>query len=102
MTLKAQLLDRCGRTQKGWSVAVRAMSIAKRAKNLSVMYAAMGAVSKCLVEFRECDAAWKLMDSVMPQVSWISFLLSPLFTRGFSGPSSNSSIVRYINARMHI
>ncbi|KAI9855127.1 MAG: anaphase promoting complex subunit 5 [Trichoglossum hirsutum] len=68
MTLKAQLLDRCGRTQKGWSVAVRAMSIAKRAKNLSVMYAAMGAVSKCLVEFRECDAAWKLMDSVMPQI----------------------------------
>jgi anaphase-promoting complex subunit 5 len=69
MTLKAQLFDRCGRTEKGWSIAVRAMSIAKRAKNLSVLYAAVGAVSKCLVEFKEFEAGWKLMDSVMPQVS---------------------------------
>ncbi|KAH0536380.1 hypothetical protein FGG08_006754 [Glutinoglossum americanum] len=102
MTLKAQLFDKCGRTQKGWSIAVRAMSIAKRAKNLSALYAAVGAVSKCLVEFKECDAAWKLMDSIMPQIHECedAYLIGQSYscfidaTMGLAGEAGHGSIKR--------
>lgn len=68
LTLKARILDRCGRPQKGFSVAVRAATIAHRAKLLPALWDAVGAVSNVLISLKEFAAAGQMLDSIMPQV----------------------------------
>ena len=68
MVLKARILDKAGTPQKGFSVALRAASMARRALILPLLWEAVGAVSRALISLREFKAAAELMVSIMPQV----------------------------------
>ena len=68
MIIKARLLDRAGITQKGFSIALRAASLAHNARLLPALWEAMGAVSRVLISLEEFEAAGKLLESIMPQV----------------------------------
>jgi len=68
MTLKARIYDRAGTPQKGFSVALRAASIAHRAKILPALWEAVSAMCAILNSLKEFSAAAKLMESIMPQV----------------------------------
>lgn len=68
MTLKAQIYDKAGIPQKGFSVALRAASLAHRAKLLPALWKAVGAVCAVLNSLKEFGAAAKLLESIMPQV----------------------------------
>ncbi|KAL8792605.1 MAG: hypothetical protein Q9195_004828 [Heterodermia aff. obscurata] len=68
MSLKAQIYDRSGIAQKGFSVALRAASLAHKAKILPALWEAIGAISRILISMREFEAAVRLMESIMPQV----------------------------------
>jgi anaphase-promoting complex subunit 5 len=68
MVLKARIYNKAGTPQKGFSVALRAASMAHKALVLPVLWDAVGAVSRVLISLREFDAAAKLMESIMPQV----------------------------------
>lgn len=68
MTLKAHIYDKAGIPQKGFSVALRAASIAHRARLLPALWEAVGAVCAVLISLNEFNAAAKLLESIMPQV----------------------------------
>ena len=68
MTLKARILDKAGTPQKGFSVALRAASLAYRAMLLPTLWKAVGALCRVLISLREFSAAAKLLESIMPQV----------------------------------
>ncbi|MCJ1367712.1 Anaphase-promoting complex subunit 5 [Acarospora aff. strigata] len=68
LTLKARILDKCGRPEKGFSIAIRAATIAHRARLLPALWDAVGAVSNVLINLKEFAAAGKMLESIMPQV----------------------------------
>lgn len=68
LTLKAQLLSKCGVPLKGFSVAIRAASVAWRARILPSLWEALATVANVLVHLREFEAAVKLMIAIIPQV----------------------------------
>lgn len=68
LTLKAQLLSKCGVPLKGFSVAIRAASVAWRARILPSLWHALSAVANVLVHLREFEAAVKLLVAIIPQV----------------------------------
>ena len=68
MTLKAKIYDKAGMPQKSFSVALRAASMAHRAKIFPALWEAVGAVCAVLNSLREFGAATKLLHSVIPQV----------------------------------
>ncbi|KAI9715902.1 MAG: hypothetical protein M1812_005722 [Candelaria pacifica] len=68
LSMKAYLLDKCGRAEKGFSVALRAASLAYRARLLPALWEAMGAVSNVLINLDEFAAAGKLLGNIMPQI----------------------------------
>ena len=67
MTLKARIYDKTGIPQKGFSVALRAASLAYRARLLPALWEAVGAVCAILISLKEFGAAAKLLESIMPQ-----------------------------------
>ena len=68
LTTKALLLDKCGRPQKGFSVAVRAASLAWRSRMMPALWHALGAIANILVHLGEFDAATQVLGAIMPQV----------------------------------
>ena len=68
MTLKAYIYDRAGIPQKGFSVALRAASLAHRTKLLPALFEAVGRVCAVLLSLSEFSPAAKLLESIMPQV----------------------------------
>ena len=68
MTLKARIFDKAGIPQKGFSVALRAATLAHRSRLLPALWEAIGAISRILIGLREFDAAAKILSSIMPQV----------------------------------
>lgn len=68
MVLKADLLSKCGRPLKGLSVAVSAATLAWRARLLPVLFAAFRTIAGILIALSEFDAAYAMLDKVMPQV----------------------------------
>ena len=68
MTLKARIYDKAGIPQKGFSTALRAASIAHRAKVLPALWEAVGSICAVLNSLGEFGAAAKLLESIMPQV----------------------------------
>ena len=71
LILKANLLDKIGRPHKGFSIAVRAASIAWRARLLPSLWHAMQAIAVILVHLRESDAAVRVLTSIIPQVGYL-------------------------------
>lgn len=67
MTLKARIYNKAGIPQKGFSVALRAASLAHRARLLPALWEAVGAVCAILISLKEFSAAAKLLESIMPQ-----------------------------------
>ena len=68
MTVKARIYDKAGIPQKGFSVALRAASLAHKAKLLPALWDAVGTVCTVLISLREFSAATKLLESIMPHV----------------------------------
>jgi anaphase-promoting complex subunit 5 len=64
---KALLLDRCGRPQKGFSLAVKAAVIALRARLLSITWEIMGVIANILTSLGEFDASARVLVSVLPR-----------------------------------
>ncbi|RSL83794.1 hypothetical protein CEP51_004294 [Fusarium floridanum] len=67
LLLKASLLDKCGRTQRGFTAAMRAASISWEARSLQGLWEAIGAVSNILVSLSEFEAASQLLVAVIPR-----------------------------------
>ncbi|KAL6713553.1 APC5 protein [Lecanora helva] len=68
MTLKARIYDKAGVPQKGFSIALRAATIAHRVRLLPILWEAVGAMCAVLNSLAEFCAATRLMESIMPQV----------------------------------
>jgi anaphase-promoting complex subunit 5 len=67
LIMKAVLFDKCGRPQKGFSIAVRAAAIAWRARLLSALWQAMGAIANILTSLEEFEASSQILASIMPR-----------------------------------
>jgi len=67
LTMKALLQDKAGRPQRGFSVAVRAASIAWRAHLIPALWAAMGAVANILTSLSEFHASSQILLSIIPR-----------------------------------
>lgn len=68
MVLKARIYDRAGIAQKGFSIAIRAASLAHKSRIMDVLWEALGALCRVLISLSEYDASIQLMRSIMPQV----------------------------------
>jgi anaphase-promoting complex subunit 5 len=64
---KASLLHQCGRTQRSFSIAMRAASLSWRARLLSLLWQAVGAISNILVSLAEFEAATELLVACLPR-----------------------------------
>ncbi|KAI0602567.1 anaphase-promoting complex subunit 5-domain-containing protein [Biscogniauxia sp. FL1348] len=67
LLLKAELLDKCGRPQKGFTIAVRAANVAWRARLIPYLWPAMGAVANILNSMGEFEPALQLLHAVLPR-----------------------------------
>lgn len=68
LCLKAQILEKTGQPQRGFSLAMRAASIAHRARILPALWDSICALAGVLLSLREYDAVSELVESVMPQI----------------------------------
>ncbi|KAG5810359.1 hypothetical protein H9Q74_005171 [Fusarium xylarioides] len=67
MLLKASLLDKCGRPQRGFTTAMRAASISWGARLIPCLWQAIGCVSNILVSLKEFEAASQLLLAIIPR-----------------------------------
>ncbi|KAM0524800.1 hypothetical protein ACHAPE_000904 [Trichoderma viride] len=67
LLIKASLLDKCGRPQRAFSIALRAASLSLRARLMSLLWAAIGAISNIMVSMNEFEAATQLLTAVLPR-----------------------------------
>ncbi|GAB1211228.1 hypothetical protein ATERTT37_000341 [Aspergillus terreus] len=68
LCLKARILERTGQPQRGFSLAMRAASIAHRSRLLPGLWEAICDLSSVLLSLREFEAVEQLVESIMPQV----------------------------------
>lgn len=69
LTQKALLFARCGEPEKGFSVVLRAASLAHGARVMPALWEGMAALCGILVGLEEWGAARRVLDAVIPQVS---------------------------------
>ena len=67
LCLKTHVFIRCGRPQKGFSVAVRAATIAWRARLLPNLWEAMGLIAAILTSLNEFVAAEQILTAILPR-----------------------------------
>ena len=68
MIVKAQIYDKAGVPQKGFSVALRAATLAHRARIFPVLWEAIGTICAVLHSVKEFEGSMRLLESIMPQV----------------------------------
>lgn len=68
LCLKARILAKSGQAQRGFSLAMRAASIAHRSKILSDLWEAICTLSGVLLSLREFEAVSDLVESIIPQI----------------------------------
>ena len=68
MTLKAQIYHQAGISQKAFSIAIRAASLAYEAQLLPALWQAVEVLCQVLNSLEEFDGALKLLRAIMPQV----------------------------------
>ncbi|KAK1146630.1 APC5 protein [Aspergillus melleus] len=68
LCLKASILEKTGQPQRGFSLAMRAASIAHRARLLPGLWESVTVLAAVLLALREFEAAAELVESVMPQI----------------------------------
>ncbi|KAI1379174.1 anaphase-promoting complex subunit 5-domain-containing protein [Hypoxylon crocopeplum] len=67
LLIKADLLDKCGRPQKGFTIAVRAANVAWRARLIPYLWPAIGAIANILTSLGEFEPAIQLLNAVLPR-----------------------------------
>ncbi|ORY55668.1 anaphase-promoting complex subunit 5-domain-containing protein [Pseudomassariella vexata] len=67
LLIKAELLDVCGRPQKGFTIAVRAANVALRARLIPYLWPAIGAVANILVSLGDFEPAIQLLLAILPR-----------------------------------
>jgi anaphase-promoting complex subunit 5 len=67
LLLKAQLFDKAGRPQKGFTISMQAASMAWRARVMPALWQAIGSLANILNSLGEFDAAARLLDAVIPR-----------------------------------
>ncbi|KAI2620549.1 anaphase-promoting complex subunit 5-domain-containing protein [Hypoxylon sp. NC1633] len=67
LLLKAELLDKIGRPQKGFTIAVRAANVAWRARLIPYLWPAIGAIANILTSLGEFEPAIQLLKAVLPR-----------------------------------
>ncbi|KAI2637942.1 anaphase-promoting complex subunit 5-domain-containing protein [Hypomontagnella submonticulosa] len=67
LLLKAELLDKCGRPQKGFTIAVRAANVAWRARLIPYLWPAIGAIANILTSLGEFEPAIQLLNAIIPR-----------------------------------
>jgi anaphase-promoting complex subunit 5 len=67
LMLKAELLDACGRPQKGFTIAVRAANVAWRSRLIPYLWPAIGAISNILCSLGDYEPAIKLLLAILPR-----------------------------------
>lgn len=67
LLVKVDLLDKCGRPQRAFTTAMRAASLAWRARLMTSLWHAIGAVSNLLISMGDFDSASELLHSVIPR-----------------------------------
>jgi anaphase-promoting complex subunit 5 len=65
--MKALLQDKVGRPQKGFSIAVRAASLAWRARLMPALWVSMGMVANILTSLGEFEASSQILVSIIPR-----------------------------------
>lgn len=68
LCLKARIFEKMGQPQRGFSIAMRAASIAHRSRFLPGLWEAICALSVVLLSIKEFDAVSNLIESIMPQI----------------------------------
>lgn len=65
--MKADLFRKVGNPERGFSVALRAASVAYKAKLMPSLWSAVGMLANILNELSECASARRLLEAVLPQ-----------------------------------
>ncbi|KAL4805464.1 anaphase-promoting complex subunit 5-domain-containing protein [Aspergillus unguis] len=68
LCLKARIFEKMGQPQRGFSLAMRAASIAYRSRLLPGLWEAICALGAVLLSLKEFDAVSKMIESIMPQI----------------------------------
>lgn len=68
LIMKAHIFAKTDQPERGFSLAMRAVSIAHRSRLLTGLWEAVGALSVILMAFQEFDAAQTVLGSIIPQV----------------------------------
>ena len=64
---KVFLLDQAGRTQRGFSIAMKAAGMAWRARLMPFLWQSMGCIANILVSLCEFEAASQLLTAIIPR-----------------------------------
>lgn len=67
LLVKVDLLDKCGRPQRAFTLAMKAASLAWRARLMLYLWQAIGALSNLLTSMGEFEAATQLLDAIIPR-----------------------------------
>lgn len=68
LCLKARILEKSGQPQRGFSLAMRAASIAHRSRLLPGLWEAICVLAGVLLSLNEFEAVGEMMESIMPQI----------------------------------
>jgi len=78
MILRAMLFAKVGRSEKGFSITVRAAATSYRARIVPALWESVGTLANILISLKEWDAARMILNSIIPQVCFgILFSGSP-------------------------
>jgi len=78
MILRAMLFAKVGRSEKGFSITVRAAATSYRARIVPALWESVGTLANILTSLKEWDAARMILNSIIPQVCFgILFSGSP-------------------------
>lgn len=67
LLMKAQLFEKAGRPQRGFSIAMRAANLAWKVRLMNLLWQSIGVVSNILISLEEFEAAEKLLLVVIPR-----------------------------------
>ncbi|KAF1934337.1 anaphase-promoting complex protein [Didymella exigua CBS 183.55] len=67
LLMKADLFRKVGRPERGFSIALRAASVAYKAKLMPSLWSAVGLLANILNSLGECASAKRLLEAVLPQ-----------------------------------
>ncbi|KAJ4384025.1 APC5 protein [Didymella sp. IMI 355093] len=67
LLMKADLFRKVGKPERGFSIALRAASVAYKAKLMPSLWSAVGLLANILNNLGECASAKRLLEAVLPQ-----------------------------------